>query len=349
MVVGLGPAGATAARMAARAGLRVLAVDRKRRLGEPVQCAEFIPPPLLGLARAVGAVRQPISAMATSLPSGASRVSEFRGAVIDRAVFDRALARRAAESGVELWTGTTLRTLDAAGATARVYRWGQAREVRYRMLVAADGPRSAVAKALTLPPLATVRALQGCVRLCRPDDRTRVWLSDAFAGGYAWLFPKGAVANLGLGVDRRFVHHPGDTLRRLHRTLVDDGEVEPTLTMPTAGLIPCGGLRALLHQGNILFAGDAAGTAHPITGAGIEAAIATGELAGEAVADALRVGHTGALEAYAEELRERFDTAFGRALARRAELVRRWSQGRRLDDGAARRGWIAFDEYYAPF
>jgi len=43
LVVGLGPAGACAAAAAASAGKSVLAIDRKRRAGRPVQCAEFIP------------------------------------------------------------------------------------------------------------------------------------------------------------------------------------------------------------------------------------------------------------------------------------------------------------------
>ena len=42
-VVGLGPAGSRAAWAAARAGKRVLAVDRRHRIGEPVQCAELVP------------------------------------------------------------------------------------------------------------------------------------------------------------------------------------------------------------------------------------------------------------------------------------------------------------------
>ena len=39
LVVGLGPAGASAAEAAARAGARVIGLDRKERAGVPVQCA----------------------------------------------------------------------------------------------------------------------------------------------------------------------------------------------------------------------------------------------------------------------------------------------------------------------
>src|SRR5947208_7528543 len=42
IVVGSGPAGATAARYAARRGLRVLLVDKRKEIGVPVQCGEYV-------------------------------------------------------------------------------------------------------------------------------------------------------------------------------------------------------------------------------------------------------------------------------------------------------------------
>ena len=66
LVVGLGPAGASAARAAAKAGARVVAVDRREVPGLPVQCAEFVP---LSLGQEVPDLResvvQPIDAMDT--------------------------------------------------------------------------------------------------------------------------------------------------------------------------------------------------------------------------------------------------------------------------------------------
>ncbi len=43
LVLGLGPAGASAAAEAARRGCRVVSLDRKRQAGIPVQCAELVP------------------------------------------------------------------------------------------------------------------------------------------------------------------------------------------------------------------------------------------------------------------------------------------------------------------
>ena len=62
VVIGLGPAGASAAREAARRGCKVIALDRRREAGVPVQCAELVP---AMLDVDPGAVRQPIDSMLT--------------------------------------------------------------------------------------------------------------------------------------------------------------------------------------------------------------------------------------------------------------------------------------------
>jgi digeranylgeranylglycerophospholipid reductase len=113
LVVGLGPAGASAARTAAGAGLSVLGVERNKVLGEPVQCAEFIPTPMGGYAKAEKVLLQRITGMKSILPSGQVHESEFPGLMINRAEFDRAIAREAEREGAELWTRSPLTGLEA--------------------------------------------------------------------------------------------------------------------------------------------------------------------------------------------------------------------------------------------
>ena len=70
LVVGLGPAGGAEALAAAQAGLRVAAVERRKEIGVPVQCAEFIPLPLARYAVPEGVLQQRIQGMVSHLPSG---------------------------------------------------------------------------------------------------------------------------------------------------------------------------------------------------------------------------------------------------------------------------------------
>jgi digeranylgeranylglycerophospholipid reductase len=346
LVVGLGPGGAAAAWRGAAAGLDVLAVDKKRQIGEPVQCAEFIPRPLAVYAQDERVLCQCIDGMNTYLPSGTVASSAFPGLMINRAAFDRALAARASTAGAEIVTDVALIALNAGRRTAQIRREDGLEDIAYRILVAADGPHSTVARLMGLPALMVIHTRQYTVPLKRPHAETDIWLSDEFPGGYAWLFPKNDLANLGLGTDRRFEPDLKTPLTRLHARLVRQGRVGKEILHRTGGAIPVGGLRARLAHENTLFVGDAAGLTHPITGAGIAAAVQSGESAGMAAADFLG-GNTRALAAYEEDLRDQYGPALERAIERRTQLERSWRGAKVHDDRTQRRGWIAFHEYYA--
>src|SRR5690606_20602248 len=137
--------------------------------------------------------------------------------------------------------------------------------VRYELLVAADGPASTVAARMGLPAPDMVHTRQYTVPLRAPRRETDIWLSDEFPGGYGWLFPKGDVASLGVGGDRRFADDLKGPLERLHQQLVREGIVAEEILARTGGPIPVSGMRDRLVDGRMLFVGDAAGLAHPIT------------------------------------------------------------------------------------
>ncbi len=346
LIVGLGPGGACAAFTAAAHGLEVLAIDRKQVVGEPVQCAEFVPRPMTAYTRAPGVLVQEIEGMKSFLPSGAVERSPFPGLMVDRAAFDQALAARARAAGAELATGTVLAGLDAVAGEARL-RGAAAMTVRYRVLIAADGPHSPCARWLGLPPLEVVQTRQYTVPLAKPYRDTDIWLSDEYPGGYGWLFPKGSLAHVGLGADRRWQPDLKTPLERLHAQLVRAGRVGAAIVARTGGAIPVGGLRERLVHGTALFVGDAAGLTHPITGAGIAAAVQSGERAGLAAAEYLASGDPSRLAEYDEEMRAQYGPSLARACARRRWLAQYWRRRAAHDDAVQRRGWIAFKEYFS--
>ena len=346
LVIGLGPAGGAAAAAAAKRGLRVAGVEKKREFGVPVQCAEFIPLPLGGRARVPGVLVQRIAAMNSALPSGAVTTTPFQGLMVDRAAFDQALAREAMEAGAVLHLDTRLAELRPAESVVLVCNARGALAIRYRLLVAADGPHSSVAKFLGLAPLETVGTRQYTVPLVKPSADTDIWLSERFPGGYAWLFPKGDLANLGVGMDPRCDADMKTPLDELHRQLVKEKRVGRDILFRTGGAIPVGGLRERLAIGNIVFAGDAAGLTHPITGAGIAAAVVSGERAGEGAHELLAAGKKDALEDYEKDVRDQFKHSLARALERRRQLARAWREQGAGSDAVQRRGWIAFEEYF---
>ncbi len=349
LVVGLGPAGSSAAREAAVNGCKVVAVESRKRIGLPVQCAEFISLPTASYASGLGAAgvrSQFVQHMLSELPSGRRVSNDFRGCIIHRDRLDQHLARLADSAGVETRPATRLIALDLAGSTAVVRHEDRECSIRFRYLIAADGPRSSVARKLGLACLPVVKCHQYTVPLLEHGLSTDVWLGSRFPGGYGWLFPKEKLAHVGIGLDEGLSTEPKVVLDSLHRELVLSGRVGERVLSRTGGLIPVGGMRQeVLHQ-NVVFAGDAAGLTHPITGAGIAAAITSGEYAGQAVARHLR-GCSTALEDYSENIQDEFGPGLTRAVTRRRELLNRIRKGQGDHDATLRRAWIAFDEYYA--
>jgi flavin-dependent dehydrogenase len=265
--------------------------------------------------------------------------------MIDRARFDLALAEAARAAGARLWCATSLTAVDA-GADVAALRNGRSEfGLRYRVLIAADGPRSRVAAALGVPRLETVETRQYTVPLRVPSSATDIWLAPEYPGGYAWLFPKGAIANLGLGMDTRLARDLKQPLDRLHGMLAAEGRVGAEILRRTGGPIPVGGMRSKLAERNVAFVGDAAGLTHPITGAGIAAAVVSGESAGDAAARYC-AGDADAWRAYDEEIRDQFETSLERAVARRRWLVSRWQSRDAGSDHVHRRAWIAFPDYF---
>lgn len=347
LVVGLGPAGGSAAALAARLGLSVVAVEKKRAVGVPVQCAEFIPLPLGRHAQAPGVLAQRVTGMESVLPSGRIHATPFCGLMVDRAAFDQALARTAENAGARLYLAARLAALDVDRRTARIAASRRMIEVSWRVLVAADGPHSPTAALLGLPALKTANTRQYTVPLLKASMDTAIWLSEAYPGGYAWLFPKGRYANLGLGMDPGVATDMKRPLDALHRALVTEGRVGREILFRTGGAIPVGGLREHLVVGGAIFTGDAAGLTHPITGAGIAAAVVSGERAAQAAHALLREGAgAAALADYEEDIRDQFGDSIARGLARRRELGRARNGAAARSDSLQRRAWIAFSEYY---
>jgi len=346
-VLGLGPAGASAAAEAARRGARVLAVDRKREAGRPVQCAEFVPAMVgIDVGSLAESVRQPIRGMTTFVEDDApDQLENFPGRMLDRAAFDAALMAEAVRAGAQCRLGANVRRISPAG----VLGLSDGSRVEASVMVGADGPRSLVGQAIGQVNTALVETRQVTVPLHSAHRSTDIFLSGDIPGGYAWLFPKGAVANLGAGVDPVHRARLKGIVEQLHATLVQSGRVGPEVLGLTGGLIPVGGMLepcARLADTLVLLAGDAAGLTHPISGAGIAAAVHSGRLAGQAAAE-WAAGDRAADTGYQEELESVFKVALDRAVRRRAELSGAYAGGARPDKPALRRGWIAYPEYWA--
>lgn len=346
VVVGLGPAGATAARVIAKAGARVIAFDRRREAGKPVQCAELIPRIISPEAGDVcAALRQRIDEMQTFVEDEiADCAPHFPGHMIDRAVFDAKLVEYAIAAAADCHFNTIVRAIDDTGLVITSKR----ERINAQIIIGADGPRSLVGRAIGMRNTAFAETRQITVDLTGAYAATDIFLSSEIAGGYGWLFPKQTTANLGIGVSASHKEDLKPLLNTLHDRLVKDGRVGRRVLGVTGGAIPVGGIKGPVGRLGItpvLLAGDAAGLANPITGAGINAAVISGALAGEAALRCLE-GDSLALEDYRDGIEELFKPGIDRALRHRERLRGYYEVGTRPMPGALRQSWIAYDSYW---
>ncbi|MFZ5918064.1 MAG: geranylgeranyl reductase family protein [Chloroflexota bacterium] len=342
VVVGAGPAGSTAARSAAKAGLSVLLVEKRQEIGAPVRCAEgvghdlllpFITPQPAWISaqvnRAQLTVSHPDRHETIQLEGG-------RGYVLERRIFDRVLAQEAARAGAVVRVKTAavglLRQGPVVGGVILQGPEGR-REVSARVVIAADGIESQVGAWAGLETTLPLRDAMSCAQylLANIDidpERIEYYLGAAIApGGYAWVFPKGeGLANVGLGLQADLAQAPA--LSYLERFV----ESQPHLSAGSPVTLVAGGVPVALPPprlvtDGLMLVGDAARQVDPLTGGGITNGMTAGKLAAEVAARAIAEGHTSAAALSAYETAWR--AGLGRRMARNYGLKEKYGPGQR--------------------
>ena len=304
VVVGGGPAGATAANDLARTGASVCLLDRAGRI-KP--CGGAIPPKLVEefaipstlLACKVNAARMISPAdVAVDMPIDGGYVG-----MVDREIFDEWLRQRAGSAGAHRRLGT-FREIerDATGMAQVVYDGadGARCTIRARAVIGADGARSSVARQC-IPGGDKLRYVAAYHEIIRIPDEARERIDgarcDVYYQGklspdfYAWFFPHGATASVGVGSAQK-----GFSLRSSVSALRRSTGTAGFETLRREGApIPLKPLRRWDNGRDIVLAGDACGVVAPASGEGIYYAMVSGRFAANAVACFLRTGERRAL------------------------------------------------------
>ena len=292
-----------AARQLAAAGFSTLVLEKKRVVGEPVQCAEGVSAFGLesnGLRPDPAWVAQRIDGARCVVPSGRSFfITRLPGYALDRAAFDRGIVGGAVDDGAELLTSTRVTGVERTDRGWRVLSDGRAFEGR--VLIAADGPTSRLAKTLGLVRRQEqilayeYRFPKAAVEVPDPD-RFLLYIGARYDGGYAWIFPKGDAVNVGAGghID---AHAAAAGFCREHG--MDPARRERII----AGTIPYRYDLAAYAIPGFAVVGDAAGVTNPMNGAGIHPGLFTGRVAGAFACTALEKEDPAAMSGYDRVIR----------------------------------------------
>jgi len=334
IVVGAGPAGATAAVELAQRGYDVLLLDRNdfprdKTCGDaiPLGCIEILN--RLGMRDKIAAAEQrgefyPLLHMRLVSPKGHLLHADFqdgqpgeRSYVAPRLYFDAVIQRHAVDCGAQFLAADVKEPIiengHVRGVRARVN--GHVQEFRAQVVIGADGVTSAVMRHIRPEANQHVDGHRAvAVRAYIEDlelypNEVEFYLYKEFLPGYGWIFPAGDnLANIGLGMRLDLFRSLKKNLKKMLRDFLAVPTIKKRLKR--GGVVRdiaiwqlnFGSQKHLQHVfDGALLIGDAAGFINPLTGGGIHNGMLSAELAAQTIDQALQKGDTSreAMQEYA--------------------------------------------------
>lgn len=328
VVVGAGPGGSTSAYRLARAGARVVLLDRAKFPRDKPCGGGLTGRALRSLPIDVSpVVEDEVDTVHLRLRYRHTTVQRFPEPIArmtQRRRLDHFLAESAAAAGADFRDGARVRdmALDGPGGRPVVVLEGGER-ILAEVLIGADGANGVSAKALGLGADRTFGvALEGNAPMT-PEREAR-WRGaaaleiDTVPGGYGWIFPKGDHVNIGVGGWAS----EGPRMRRFLEALCAMHEVRPDeLTDVRGHRLPLRRSWSGVARGRAAVVGDAAGLVDPLSGDGMFEAFLSSELASEAAMDVL-AGREATMDPYRRRVQRTLAGHAATAWLARAALER---------------------------
>ncbi|MFE1177579.1 geranylgeranyl reductase family protein [Streptomyces sp. NPDC058773] len=291
VVVGAGPAGASAAHAAACTGRRVLLLEKadlpryKTCGGGIIGPSRDSLPPGFDLP-----LRDRVHAVTFSLNGRLTRTRRAKSmlfGLINRPEFDERLVESAKDAGATVRTGVTVSRVEQHGVEVPDRRTvavvlGSGEVVLARAVIGADGSAGRIGAHVGVKLDQVDLGLEAEIPVPPPvaeDWAGRVLIDwGPIPGSYGWVFPKGDTLTVGVisarGEGAATKRYLEDFIGRLGLA-----GFEPSVS--SGHLTRCRAEDSPLSRGRVLVCGDAAGLLEPWTREGISFALRSGRLAGE--------------------------------------------------------------------
>jgi digeranylgeranylglycerophospholipid reductase len=319
IVIGAGPAGSVTARTVALAGYDVLIIEKNENCISP--CAGYISKTINIEMPDESVIQSNIKKMRTYFPDLTYHDFALNGFVVDRPLFDMGLLSKAIVAGADIKWNSPLVDMSVGQLDPCIVKFRNG-NVRGRIIVGADGVFSKTASIIGL----NQQRFAACSQYHLMDIQTipqtcEIFFNADYApGGYIWIYPTGKnSAKVGLGMINS-KKSPRENLDAFITGSHIAHRISGIRTEYVTGALPIGGLREKLVFDNVLLAGDSAGMADPITGAGINNAILAGELAGKTIIESLENDDITQLLGYETGIKKLLGRPLGRSLDKRKKI-----------------------------
>jgi geranylgeranyl reductase len=279
VIIGAGPGGLTCGKILAKAGIKVLVLERNRLIGHKV-CAggitwsgllRHVPGELIERSFPVQHIFTPLQKIKISAPDPII-------ATVNRVTMGRWMADTATQLGLELEPQALVSDLSPGRVRYRD-KSGAIKTIRCNHIVGADGANSLVRRFLKIPTTAVGPGINYQV------DGLHQYMEwhlnvQRFGYGYSWIFPHKEEISIG-------AYSPAGNLSA--------AQLQKNCTRWAAGLgfdltaLPCRAaminydFRGFQFSDNCWLIGDAAGLASGLTGEGIYPAIVSGQVVAQKI------------------------------------------------------------------
>jgi len=317
IIVGGGPAGSTFADIASQNGLSVLVLEKDREIGVPVRCGEAVSDKGLRIFHSVE--KEWINSIITRIRLVAPNETAIEfdlnesGYILDRKIFDLALAKKAEDNGAIINTEAYVNGLifdeDKVVGVTGEYQ-GESFSLTAKIIVGADGVESRVGRWAGLSTHVKLKDMESAIQktVTGIDVENHIfefYLSRNWApGGYLWVFPKGKrSANIGLAISGLYAKEGKSAYKYLQEFLNRKYPNVSTQTMIAGGVPVAKTVKNMVTEG-LMLVGDAAHTVNPMTGGGIISGMRSGLLAAETAVSVIKSGQNPTkkyLQKYEEE------------------------------------------------
>ena len=336
MVVGGGPAGSSAARIAAKNGCTVALIEKEKEIAETVRTSGVTWISDIQQFQIPEECYNPIKKFSFCSPKNSVTISDgiAKAAVLDVRKTYRFLAKRAESSGSEVFTNTNVSGIlkNSLGKCVGVIAKSQDKHIQFKakVVIDASGFSSVVARELghvkQWKKYGVGAEFEVKTEKLEYDNWWLMVGQEYSPAGYAWIFPTSKnTARIGVGIGKP--DSDVDPTIRLNELI--DNKIGPIKDLGKIekiefhyGLIPNEGLTRKTIYDNLILVGDSAGQANPLVLEGIRYAIRFGEVAGKVAAIAIENNDTSetSLMPYEKNWRKSIESKINSAV----KVQKRW-------------------------